>query len=405
MAEVNLMTDFESDSEINFTDVKKRKKKEKVTKLPEEEEKLSKVVATEEEPKKKKKKKDKEIEHVETCLDEKSKKLKKGEMSHFQKCFSELTETLLIAVGKNEITPSLVKAVLGHFDDLGQVTLSLVEENARLKGRNDVLESLPAKTKNELRSSKDGEAGKPVVASYSVVVKSTENKPTKEVAQVLKKEVFPTLGARIQEIRPGKNVTVIRTPTEEDRRKIVTGAAIQKAGLTAETPKEKQNKVMIRGVASEMTPASFMDELYAKNYRRKMKEEDFKKEVKLVTKPWEAEIDGKNRTVVVQGSATVMEAIIGWKQCGIEWRMLTGKLLSSIETCYRCIGVGHTIKQCKFTKNVCKNCGEEGHEARICSKQAHCRNCHQKGRSATHQMMTVACPLFNEMTERRNARH
>ena len=57
--------------------------------------------------------------------------------------------------------------------------------------------------------------------------------------------------------------------------------------------------------------------------------------------------------------------------------------------CVKCWRLGHTQKRCRRQHLVCAQCGEEGHQARTCNKEAKCVNC-----QGSHRSMDWDCPAY-----------
>lgn len=70
-------------------------------------------------------------------------------------------------------------------------------------------------------------------------------------------------------------------------------------------------RVIVQRVYTELSPETFMDEIYEKNFKGEYTIEQFKRKVKMVSRPWKIEADG-GTNVTLEGSADVMESLLNW---------------------------------------------------------------------------------------------
>lgn len=78
---------------------------------------------------------------------------------------------------------------------------------------------------------------------------------------------------------------------------------------------------------------------------------------------------------------------IGIVECAVEERI-------DLERCRKCGAYDHHIKDCKGPdrRNLCYNCGKEGHTGKQCNEKTICQLCEKND----HRMGTSACPLFRK---------
>lgn len=107
------------------------------------------------------------------------------------------------------------------------------------------------------------------------------------IAQKVVKEVGPSLGVKVQEMKPlRKTGVILRTTTEADRMSLVKNQTFQKAGLEVNSLKRK-HKAVILGVHSGISCDKFVKNVYEGNFKEKFSEDSFCKEFKIMSKPWQ----------------------------------------------------------------------------------------------------------------------
>jgi len=121
-----------------------------------------------------------------------------------------------------------------------------------------------------------------------------------------------------------------------------------------------------------------------------MSQELFKKQVRL-EKSW-SQADGATVNVTLEVSTTALDVLDG------------GKAYITY-ACHRYVGFDHKIKDCRYKENVCRQCGQTGHSARVCQSPVDCRNCRFKGYPMGHHIFSPGCPVYATMLARVNSRH
>jgi len=322
-----------------------------------------------------------------------------------------------VGSGMNEALFSLLIESTSEYEAL---LFSLVAENERLKGRLEVLEDqarlvkapqMPAPPVATHRRgpvstvSSTPEMPRPV-ETWSLVVRSrTAGKTAKDVVEQVVKEVGPTLGVRVHEVKPLRDGgAIIRTPSVAERRKIAENAKFSEVGLDVSVNEKLGPKVVIHGVHSQITPDEFMSDLHELNLKDKMSLESFKKEVKMVSKPWAAATDGAVN-VVLEGAGLAMQTLLDVGRCYVKWFSFRVRSYDPVVGCFRCLGFDHKVAECRAKEDVCRRCGQMGHRVAQCSNALNCRNCAFKGKPSDHLMMSPACPVYGAIVARANARH
>ncbi|KAL7723088.1 hypothetical protein ACLKA6_008396, partial [Drosophila palustris] len=93
------------------------------------------------------------------------------------------------------------------------------------------------------------------VETWSLVVRSkTAGKTAKDVVEQVVKEVGPTLGVRVHEVKPLRDGgAIIRTPSVAERKKIVENAKFSEVGLEVSVNEKLGPKVVIQGVHMQVS--------------------------------------------------------------------------------------------------------------------------------------------------------
>lgn len=358
---------------------------------------------------------------------------RKGKKEEERSRRGKMPETRSIQTRFREIPEGISQAILKYTrsgsikEEAGDCLMQLVgelqvllqdckEEMGRMRGENSVLSSLKNKGVGSSAPSQVS-GGQPAqlkmavperepLPTWSLVVRSKDkNASAKEVAAKVVKEVAPSLGVRVVEVKPIKSGgAIIRTPSVAEREKVAKNGKFVEAGLEVSINEKSGVRVVIQGVHSEITPDEFMGDLYEMNLKEECTVEEYKKTVKMVSKPWKSE-DGKSQNVILQGEGTMLNAIVAVGRCYIKWFSFRVRQSEEIASCFRCYGTDHRVRDCRFRTDVCRRCGETGHRVVQCMNPLRCRNCAFKGRESGHLMMTEACPLYREMVARARARH
>ncbi|MHC5848277.1 hypothetical protein ACYT7O_10935, partial [Streptococcus pyogenes] len=74
----------------------------------------------------------------------------------------------------------------------------------------------------------------------------------------------------------------------------------------------------VQGVHSEISVDEFMTELFELNLKEKMTLEEFRKGVKLVSRPWKSEADVAVN-VVLEGCGVAMDHLLETGRCYVKW--------------------------------------------------------------------------------------
>ena len=299
----------------------------------------------------------------------------------------QLHKNLMEEVGRGQVPAAVASMTLDAMNNIEKLLIKVIRESERLKGENEVLRQRPAVPAAPAVAASVGVVP-PVAAprlrkpveTWSAVVRSKDEATTEEVMKKVLKEVAPSLGVRVHEIRPIKNGgAVIRTPSVAEREKVVKNAAFKEAGLEVVANKPKGVKVAIHKVERDVATEQFMKELHSVNFEKTCSFEEFKKEVRLVSKPWTVSAGNETLTVIIEGPAKLMSQMLDIGIAYVLHHNYRVREMDLIACCFRCYGTDHRVKDCRRKSDVCRQCGQMGHRAGQCSNQLNCRDCALRG--------------------------
>jgi len=248
---------------------------------------------------------------------------------------------------------------------------------------------------------------KPPVQTYSVNVKPKDVKvSSKQVVDTVMKEVAPTLGVRIHDVKPLKaGGAVIRTPTVNERKKVVKNDKFAAAGLDVSVRDKLGPKIVLTNVDGSISKDQLFRDLHDLNLKDiGMSVEQVMKSCRIVR--WhEGVAAGSTGRVVLEVTSRVAEEIMRVGRVYCMHYHLLARLEDLVPSCYRCCGFDHMVAACRLREDICRQCGQTGHRARSCAQTLSCRSCALRGLPSTHKVLSLECPVYRNLYERACARH
>ncbi|KAH8390446.1 hypothetical protein KR009_003075 [Drosophila setifemur] len=174
---------------------------------------------------------------------------------------------------------------------------------------------------------------KPRETWSAVVVSKDPNMSGKEVAERVRKEIAPSLGVRLHEVRGlARGGAIIRTPSSGEIRKVVANKRFGEIGLEVKPSPAQRTKLVVSNVDTETIPDDFMNELYKNNFAEHMDLAAFSKAVHLEN-TWSV-TDGPTVNVTLNVDPTALDVLDGGKAY-IGWFAYNCRALVRTYACHR----------------------------------------------------------------------
>ena len=337
-------------------------------------------------------------------------------LASVQKYMEGISDRVSETLVRDGVNPDVARSCLKLTRKYEALVMALVEKNGRLetevklrgnlvnRGNASIVGMAPPATVTYAGVASAAVKIPKVHETWSAQVQSLNaaDKPEEVVAKVLK-EVGPSLGVRVDTVRPMKRGgAIIRTPSEAEVKKLTENPKFAEAGLTVNKSPERGCRLSVFGVHAQIAPDQFMSELYDMNLKEIMSPAAFK-EVKMMSKPWEASQD--EVTVVLEMPDTAADFILQKGKVYVMYFAFRARSSMPHYGCYRCLSFDHRVIDCVYKEQVCKRCGEKGHCGNKCQNEAKCRNCAFKGQPSGHLMMSMSCPVYALRVARDRSRH
>lgn len=326
------------------------------------------------------------------------------------------------------LTKEQAKVVLAHNQQLQELALRLLVNNAELSGwkekaledgtgpgrsrpivRGNSRSQQPQQEKQPEQQNQQQKArsksrstarskSRPRPPTFSAVVKGLKPMPTSTIKQMV---TGSSTTARVKSIRDHKDGGVlIETCSAKELADLIESAKRQD-GLVAEQHVVKiPHRVVLVDVSPEVEMRLLVQQLYSKNETENMSYEDFCSSMKVFSAPTET-----RKTLVLEVDEGVKARWLKQRRVYADWtsyrvRPFVEKTLMS---CFRCYGVDHQGHSCKEKGNLCRRCGGNDHLAAVCKNEESCRNCKEKGNPHNHSVTSVsACPIYGKAHLRKN---
>lgn len=198
---------------------------------------------------------------------------------------------------------------------------------------------------------------------------------------------------------------IVETKTQLDAAKVLRSPALAGLDLAA-APLEKRNpEVILRGVDSSLEANEVVEAVYTLN-RDLLNAPTLEYfNANFIPRYKVGPRDGDSVSWVISLSPSLHAALckegrvyVGWSRCPVHNH-------TRVMRCYRCLGFGHTQRNCSQKEDTCGHCAEKGHRAALCEKKKSgaspvCANCKQDGKRSQHDTMSTDCPRARAARDR-----
>lgn len=169
--------------------------------------------------------------------------------------------------------------------------------------------------------------------------------------------------------------------------------ALAAAGLAASVPAQRLLQMRIFDVPAYIPRCVLVDEIVACNTASEAEGSMVRECLTLESQEGPR---GKSLTNwIVKTTPEVHFWLLWVGRLSINWRSCRVVDYVEVTRCYKCQKYSHVAKTCKSDIEVCKHCGQTGHDFPACrykSAPPKCANCRSGSRD--HQTDSVVCPSY-----------
>lgn len=220
---------------------------------------------------------------------------------------------------------------------------------------------------------------KPKPKARSIYIKSTNTTSGFELLEQIKTNLDP-----IAEKIPISNTAVIKnnlvkiTTTSEDFACKLAGRIKEHvADIQVEEERKFQPRIILFKIPCQLTDENLLNQIYDNNapINENMQLNEFKKNIKIIrrTKP----VENHHLNIIIEVTAAVRQLLqLNAKgKLFIAWETVDWKDHFFTMRCFKCLGTGHSHKECRNTEK-CAKCGEN-HPTKECGNHgADAEHCH-----------------------------
>lgn len=325
-----------------------------------------------------------------------SNRVSKAASEFILNCVGDYEEMMMRLIGKNErlqgrLDESMRRVDLNVMDKRSYASVCGKDDKVRMSDERAVNAGI--NTRSETREH-----------SYAVIVRANDAKMSSEqVKEKVMRNVSKELNVRVRAVRKTRNGGIaIETASENELKKVIECKRFNELGLNVERPRRIGPKLIIYDVPNELTNDEFMKELYDKNLKGCVSENEFKERVRVVSR--NSKKGAVCGNMILEVSRRIVEELHKEGRLYINWRAFRFKDFVSVLRCHKCYAFGHMMRECGMKERLCQKCCEEGHLMRDCKKETVCRNCKMKGSKCDHSILSDVCPEYLRILEREKLR-
>ncbi|XP_046684620.1 cingulin-like [Homalodisca vitripennis] len=250
-----------------------------------------------------------------------------------------------------------------------------------------------------------GKRGEPARSSNVVLVRK-EGRESEEVRRKMKELIDPGKERiNVKRMTNVKNGILLEVTSKEEVKRLVEDEGMKGEGIEVKAPDKKRPMLMIYDVEMSLKDDEIMKEIYERNLKEEMTEDEMKEGFTIRSRKEEGKGDRRRRigSIIVQCSAKVRNLLRRRERLYIGWTSNRAKDYIDLPRCYRCQRFGHVAKYCNG-KKACPRCSEE-HDIKDCRVQEDapwkCVNCERDGKvDLNHDVRWKGCPAYKRAEKR-----
>ncbi|XP_023313779.1 trichohyalin-like, partial [Trichogramma pretiosum] len=196
---------------------------------------------------------------------------------------------------------------------------------------------------DEDRGNADKDGKKEMRKTYAVVVKKKGIKEAKELENKLW-DVASKVRVKVNRVRRGKDGQVImEMATEEDRQRIMGEKKLRDSGIEVEKMRKYFPLIKIGGVNREMKDEEVLENLWERNLKEDVTQEEFKSTVKVKMRLGRK--DWSTGSVVLEVPPRLRDKLLKEGRVYLGWRVHQVNLFEQLMRCLKCYGFSHKAKE------------------------------------------------------------
>lgn len=238
-----------------------------------------------------------------------------------------------------------------------------------------------------------------VVKAKDANVKMTDE----QVKERVMRDVSKGLNVRVKAVRKTRSGGIaIETMSESELKRITECAKFAEIGLKVEMPRKIGPKLIVYDVPNELSNEDLMEEMYEKNLRGQVPEDEFRERVRIVSR--NNKRDAICGNVILEVSSRVKTIVCNEGRVFVNWSAFRIREFVNVLRCHKCYALGHMMRECSEKERLCQRCGQGGHMMKECRKDRVCRNCKMRGNKCDHSILSDVCPEYMRALGRERAR-
>lgn len=172
--------------------------------------------------------------------------------------------------------------------------------------------------------------------------------------------------------------------------------------LKVERPRKLKPSIIIYDVDNSVSKEEILEELWSKNLERLGLNRSTNDHWATIRFGIKSKI--KNTTSwIIEVSGEIKRKLKEQGRLFIGWRAYRLNDFIGVTRCFKCLGLGHSMKYCKQEEHTCGICADSGHISKDCPKKREgysCVNCKRSRRKVfKHNVNDRNCPEYQRICE------